>query len=152
VIDDPPAVRATDVAEPETRSPPAAPVRGVRDGYGLLLDRAVVFLRASRPTDVDALLDLHRRVSGRSRYFRFFTGAADVEREVRRLSRPPDADHAVVVAEHDGLVVAVASYERLDVARAELALLVDDDWQGRGVGTLLLERLASYARAAGIAE
>jgi acyl-CoA synthetase (NDP forming)/GNAT superfamily N-acetyltransferase len=152
VIDDPPAVRATDVAAPETRSPPAAPVRGVRDGYGLLLDRAVVFLRASRPTDVDALLDLHRRVSGRSRYFRFFTGAADVEREVRRLSRPPDADHAVVVAEHDGLVVAVASYERLDVARAELALLVDDDWQGRGVGTLLLERLASYARAAGIAE
>lgn len=131
---------------------PAAPVRAVRDGYALLMDRAVVFLRATLPTDAEPLLDLHRRVSGRSRYFRFFSGAADVAREVRRLTRTPDVDHAVVVAERGGLIVGVASYERLDAVQAGLALLVDDRWQNRGVGTLLLERLAAFAGAAGIAE
>ena len=58
----------------------------------------------------------------------------------------------VLVAEHGGSVVGVASYEMLSADQAELAVLVDDAWQGEGIGTLLIEHLAAAARRAGIQE
>jgi Acetyltransferase (GNAT) family len=47
---------------------------------------------------------------------------------------------------------SVASYEILSRAQAEMALLVDDAWQGDGIGSLLIEHLAAVARRAGIQE
>jgi hypothetical protein len=49
-------------------------------------------------------------------------------------------------------VIGVASYERLDADRADLAVLVDDARQGEVTGTLLQELLTARARWAGIAE
>jgi acyl-CoA synthetase (NDP forming) len=50
-------------------------------------------------------------------------------------------------------MVGVASYERLGSSdRAEFAVLVADDWHGRGVGTLLLEELVTHARRHGVEE
>jgi predicted CoA-binding protein/GNAT superfamily N-acetyltransferase len=57
-----------------------------------------------------------------------------------------------LVAEHDGLAVGVASYEILSSAQAEIAVLVDDAWQGDGIGLLLIEHLAAVARRSGIRE
>ena len=49
--------------------------------------------------------------------------------------------------------IALATYVRLhDPRRAEVAFAVADDLHGRGVGTRLLERLATHASAAGIDE
>ena len=64
----------------------------------------------------------------------------------------PNDDHVALLAEHDGLVVGVASYEVLSADRAEMAILVDDAWQGDGIGSLLIEDLTAVARRDGIQE
>ena len=64
----------------------------------------------------------------------------------------PGDDHVALLAEHDGLVVGVASYEVLSGDRAEMAILVDDAWQGDGIGSLLIEHLTAVARRDGIQE
>jgi RimJ/RimL family protein N-acetyltransferase len=110
-----------------------------------------VHVRQARPEDRPALAAMHERLSLRSRYLRYFTGAPNVELDIQRLLRPTDDDHETVVALIDGQLVAVGCYERLDdLGVAEVAFLVDDEHQGRGLGTLLLGELAELAAARGI--
>jgi GNAT superfamily N-acetyltransferase len=66
----------------------------------------------------------------------------------------PDAQGRIValVATAASDVVGVARYDRLPGGdQAELALEVDEDFQGRGLGTALLQRLATFAHDRGIA-
>jgi acyl-CoA synthetase (NDP forming)/GNAT superfamily N-acetyltransferase len=116
----------------------------------LLMDGRIISIRHVRDDDEQSLLDLHRRVSIQSRYYRFFSAGVSFEPEVRRLLACADGDHVALLAEHDHLVIGVGSYVRLDDDTAEFALLVDDLWQDEGVGTLLVESLAAEARRAGI--
>jgi acyl-CoA synthetase (NDP forming)/GNAT superfamily N-acetyltransferase len=115
------------------------------------MDGRIVHVRPVFEGDREALSALYTRASPRSRYLRFFSAGVSVDREVQRLVTPGD-DHVALVAEHDGLAVGVASYEMLSRAQAEIAILVDDDWQGDGIGSLLIEHLAAVARRAGIQE
>jgi GNAT superfamily N-acetyltransferase len=117
----------------------------------LLIDGRIVHVRPVAEADTDALSALYTRASPRSRYLRFFSAGISVDREVERLVTPGD-DHVALVAEHDGLAVGVASYEILSATQAEIAILVDDAWQGDGIGSLLIEHLAAVARGAGIQE
>ena len=117
----------------------------------LLMDGRIVHVRAVCEADAEALSALYTRASPRSRYLRFFSAGVSVDREVQRLLAPGD-DHVALVAEHGGLAVGVASYEILNGGQAELAILVDDDWQGHGIGSLLIEHLTAVARRAGIQE
>ncbi|GAA3515128.1 bifunctional acetate--CoA ligase family protein/GNAT family N-acetyltransferase [Actinocatenispora rupis] len=117
----------------------------------LSADGHIVRIRPGRPHDAPDIGALLRGTSSYNRYLRFFSNAPGaVDAEIARLSRPPDGDHAVLVAEQCGDLLGVASYERLAPDRAELAVLVADDWHGRGVGTLLLEELSAEARRHGI--
>jgi acyl-CoA synthetase (NDP forming)/GNAT superfamily N-acetyltransferase len=116
----------------------------------LLMDGRIVHVRPVSEADKDALSALYGRTSPRTRYLRFFSAGISIDREVRRLM--PGDDHVALLAEHDGLVVGVASYEVLGGDRAELAILVDDAWQGDGIGSLLLEHLTAVARRDGIQE
>ena len=61
-------------------------------------------------------------------------------------------DHEALVAIADGVAVGVARFVRAepDGQRAEVAVAVVDDWQGRGLGTLLLDRLSQRARQEGV--
>jgi acyl-CoA synthetase (NDP forming)/N-acetylglutamate synthase-like GNAT family acetyltransferase len=117
----------------------------------LLMDGRIVHVRPASETDREALVALYTRASPRSRYLRFFTAGISIDREVERLVKPRD-DHVALVAEHDGLAVGAASYEILSSAQAEIAVLVDDAWQGDGIGSLLIEHLAAVARRSGIRE
>jgi acyl-CoA synthetase (NDP forming)/GNAT superfamily N-acetyltransferase len=116
----------------------------------LLMDGRIVHVRPVSEGDKDALSALYGRTSPRTRYLRFFTAGISIDREVRRLM--PGDDHVALLAEHDGLVVGVASYEVLSGDRAEMAILVDDAWQGDGIGSLLIEHLTAVARREGIQE
>jgi acyl-CoA synthetase (NDP forming)/GNAT superfamily N-acetyltransferase len=128
------------------------PPSEVEEGIdALLMDGRIVHVRPVSEEDREALSELYTRVSPRSRYLRFFTAGISIDREVQRLVAPSD-DHVVLLAEHDGLAVGVASYEILNSSQAEIALLVDDAWQGDGIGSLLIEHLAAVARRAGIQE
>jgi acyl-CoA synthetase (NDP forming)/GNAT superfamily N-acetyltransferase len=117
----------------------------------LLMDGRIVHVRPVAEADTEAVSALYTRASPRSRYLRFFSAGISVDREVQRLVTPGN-DHVALVAEHDGLAVGVASYEILSATRAEIAILVDDAWQGDGIGSLLIEHLAAVARRAGIQE
>jgi acyl-CoA synthetase (NDP forming)/GNAT superfamily N-acetyltransferase len=127
-------------------------VRDIEEGVdALLMDGRIVHVRPVSQGDTEVLSALYTRASPRSRYLRFFSAGVAVNREVQRIVTPGD-DHLALVAEHDGLAVGVASYEILNGAQAEIAILVDDAWQGDGIGSLLIEHLAAVARRAGIQE
>lgn len=122
----------------------------------LAADGDIIRLRPVMPDDAAGLADLHARGSADSLRNRFFgaPGAGTLTTEVSRLLRPPADDHDVVVAEQDGTLIGVASYERTSEAdrSAEFAVFVDEAHHGRGIGTLLLEHLAASARRRGVTE
>ena len=123
--------------------------RVVVDADALTMGGRVVHIRQVAPEDRAAVADLLRRASPQSRYLRFFSAAVNLDAEATRLIRP-GGDHLALLAILSGTVVGVASYERLDFRTADLAILVDDAWQGEGIGTLLLEYTAAAARGEGI--
>jgi acetyl coenzyme A synthetase (ADP forming)-like protein len=114
-------------------------------------DGGLVRIRSIRSTDRDELLALDERVSERSIYLRFFTiGRHTADAYVERLLRPPDDDHHALVAVIGDQITGVASFEKVTATAAEIAVLVDDHVQHEGIGTLLIEHLASAASRRGI--
>jgi RimJ/RimL family protein N-acetyltransferase len=90
-----------------------------------------------------------------SRYRRFLSPMPEASgRMARALTELDHRDHDAVVAidEESGEGIGVARYVR-DPSRphvAELALTIVDEWQGRGIGTLLLGALCGRAREEGV--
>ncbi len=127
---------------------PAPPTWG-RDV--LLTDGSTAVLRPVSPEDAPALVALHGRLSGETRRLRYFGAHPRLsDDEVARLVEQDGPDHLALVAERAGLLIGVAQYDRIpgsDVA--EVAFVVDDAFQGLGIGTLLLEYLASEGRRFG---
>jgi RimJ/RimL family protein N-acetyltransferase len=122
-----------------------------------LQDGSVVLLRALRPHERAAVLDVFSRLGDESRRQRFFGP------KPRLTDRDLDDLTAVDGHTHDALVAVVSHDEHAEsigVARfvretddpetAEVAFAVADEWQGRGVGTQLADALARRARAAGV--
>ena len=121
----------------------------------VLRDGSRVRLRQGHSSDKELLLRGFERLSPESRYRRFLAATPELSEEtVRYLTDVDHHDHEAIAAldEKTGEGIGVARYvrdpERRDVA--EVAVTVIDDWQGKGVGTLLLEVLAARARAEGI--
>ncbi len=119
----------------------------------LLADGMTVHLRPIRPEDAEAVVAMHSRFSERTRYLRYFSPYPRIPaRDLRRFVNVDHRDReALVVAAGDDLI-AVGRYERLGeaAADAEVAFVVEDAYQGRGVGSVLLEHLAAAARDAGV--
>src|SRR6266536_21726 len=114
-------------------------------------DGGLVHIRPIRALDREQLLALDTRVSERTIYLRFFTIARHAaDAYVERLLRPPSDEHEALVAVIGDQLTGVASFERLTATTAEIAVLVDDHAQHEGIGTLLIEHLASAARRRGI--
>ncbi|MFC7331100.1 GNAT family N-acetyltransferase [Marinactinospora rubrisoli] len=121
--------------------------------HALLTDGGIVRLRPATPADTAEVRRMHRTMSAENRRMRFFVPGPRAGDEVaERLCRPPDSAHAALVAILADEIVGVAGYERAgEEPTAEISLAVADHVHGRGVGTLLLEHLASHARRSGIA-
>lgn len=118
----------------------------------LAADGSCIRIRPAHRGDVAALVALHEEVSDRSRCLRFFTADAySGRRFVDKLfydDRP--GGRVVLVAERAGQLVGMAVYFPVAPEEAEIAFLIADRCHGLGVGTLLLEQLASIARERGI--
>jgi GNAT superfamily N-acetyltransferase len=120
-----------------------------------LRDGSRVQVRPVRKADAGLLLRGFERLSEESRYRRFLCSMPELsEAMVRYLTDVDHHDHEAIVAldAATGEGVGVARYvrDRNRPERAEAAVTVIDDWQGRGLGTLLLELLGVRAREAGI--
>jgi GNAT superfamily N-acetyltransferase len=122
------------------------------DGWDALLsDGSVVRIRPATEADEDRLLALHEAASDRSIYLRYFSLSRRAgDRYVDKVLHG-GAEEIVLVAEQhgdrgrDGRLHAAGR-----TADGEVAMLVADSHQRRGVGTLLLEHLAAVARQAGM--
>jgi len=114
-------------------------------------DGGLVHIRSVSAHDLPALQDLHARSSDRSIYLRFFSlSRIPADQYLVRLTRPSSRDHHALAACIRGEIVGVAAFERVSHGSAEFALLVEDAQQHEGIGTLLLEHLASVARHSGV--
>ena len=114
----------------------------------VLRDGSTLRFRPIRPDDAEALLALHDRLSRQSQKFRFFGLAASYAGEVSRLLQADHDNEFVLVAEAGKRLIGAATYVRdpARVERAEVSFAIADAVQGRGVGTRMLEMLASIAR------
>jgi acyl-CoA synthetase (NDP forming)/GNAT superfamily N-acetyltransferase len=104
------------------------------------------------PDDADGLVALHSRLSERTRYFRYFGAYPRIpQRDLKRFSTVDHHDRVAFLALLGDDIVAVGRYERLDGGpSAEVAFVVEDAHQGRGLGSILLEHLAAAASECGL--
>ena len=120
----------------------------------LASDGATVHVRPIRPDDADALVALHARFSDRTRYLRYFSPYPRIPpRDLERFVNVDHHDREAFVACSADEIIAVGRYERLGPAggrAAEVAFVVEDAYQGRGIGSVLLEHLAAAARENGL--
>lgn len=117
-------------------------------------DGTQVDVRPISGDDKDALRAAFEQLSLRSRYERFLSPLDHLSPTMLRyLTEVDHRDHEALVAfdVDKGELVGVGRYVREDdPAIAEAAITVADDWHGRGLGTALLQSLATRARAEGI--
>ena len=114
-----------------------------------------VMLRPLRPEDIDIESAFVGGLSPETRHNRLLGGAITVTREyLERLTRVDYARDMALAATlmlEKEVLIGVARYvlDR-DDAGAEFAVVIDDAWQGRGIGGRLLQRLAEIARRRGV--
>ena len=118
----------------------------------VVADGGTVHLRPIRPDDADRLAAFHSRLSKETVYNRFFAYRpvlSDVD--VARFTQVDHHDRVALVATLNDDIVGVVRYDRRpDLDDAEVAFVVEDAHQGRGLGPLLLEHLGAAARERGI--
>jgi acyl-CoA synthetase (NDP forming)/GNAT superfamily N-acetyltransferase len=124
-----------------------------READVLLSDGSAVHMRPIRPEDAPAIVEFHSRMSDRTRYLRYFSPYPRIpERDLARFVNVDHHDREAFVIVSGDRIMAVGRYERLgpDSPEAEVAFVVEDAHQGRGIGSVLLEHLAEAARENGI--
>ena len=131
------------------------PQAGWKDQTLTLPSGVEIPFRVVRPDDAPALQRLHSRCSERTIYLRFFGSMKELSDEKARYFASTDSsDHFGLVAldpEDPNEIIAVARYARQPGGeRAEYAALVEDRWQGHGVGARLTRRLIEQARDNGV--
>ncbi|MEX2654475.1 MAG: GNAT family N-acetyltransferase [Acidimicrobiia bacterium] len=119
----------------------------------LLKDGSHIQLRPVTPDDKPLIADGFSRLSARARYLRFLVPSDRLS--TRQLAYLAEVDHHNHVAWGvlDGDASAgIGRWVRLDTdpSAADVAITVLDDYQGRGIGRLLLQVLAVSARARGV--
>lgn len=120
-----------------------------RTDVAVLRDGRVVEVRPVEPEDKPRILRFLQDLSVDTVYSRFFSLTPDLARQAAACT---DEGCFGLLAVPLGQVFAVghAGYWLLQASRAEMAIAVADDYQGRGLGSVLLRRLADAARRTGV--
>ena len=123
--------------------------------FALLKDGASVLIRPATPADVPIVEELMKGLSRQSLQMRFMGGVAQVSRrfvEELCINDPKERYCLLVIQgeEPNEKVIGLGNYIGMGGGkRAEVAFMVADEHQGRGIGTLVLERIAGAAAGNG---
>ena len=123
-----------------------------------LRDGSYIHIRPIRPEDAPRLQELYGRLSRDTAYHRFFTVMKRLPPDWAQVLATVDYRRRLaLVAEHDGPpgvgveIIAVGRYEPTDEPdTVEVAFVVEDGWQGRGLGTILVREVLDSSAARGI--
>lgn len=119
----------------------------------ILRDGRVAELRKPQntPAERQRLRNLFRGASADSLYFRFFHVVSELQdSELDRMLSLGGSNNYSLVADAGDNLLAIGNYVLISPDSAEVAFFVDDQLQGKGLGTLLLEHLAQHAWITGI--
>ncbi|GAA3794958.1 bifunctional GNAT family N-acetyltransferase/acetate--CoA ligase family protein [Sphaerisporangium flaviroseum] len=118
----------------------------------VLADGGTAHLRPIRPEDADILRAFYSRLSDQSIYFRFFGPRPRLsDREITWFTTVDYVNRVALIATLGTEMVAVVRFDRMEEQdSAEVAFLVEDAHQGRGVASVLMEHLRAAARERGI--
>jgi RimJ/RimL family protein N-acetyltransferase len=115
-----------------------------------LPDGACVFIRSATPTDGERLQRMFYRLSPTTIYRWCFLPAARQAHWAQTLANVANLDyhnHYAIVASVQNEIVGIARYDRSGASQeAEFGIVIEDAWQGRGLGKRLLSALMSEAR------
>jgi acyl-CoA synthetase (NDP forming)/RimJ/RimL family protein N-acetyltransferase len=124
----------------------------------LLKNGQGIILRPARPEDLPDVESFMKRVSHESLYMRFMAAISAVSPDIiKELCAGDFKNRGCLLAktgdETDSKVIGLGNYVSIGNGRtAEVAFLIEDNYQGKGIGTLMLERLAGLAVANGFVE
>ncbi|GAA2818129.1 bifunctional GNAT family N-acetyltransferase/acetate--CoA ligase family protein [Kitasatospora paracochleata] len=125
----------------------------------LLRDGGTARIRPITPADADRLVEFYEQVSDQSKYFRFFAPYPRLsDKDVRRFTHHDYVNRVGLAAVVRDRFIATVRYDRTDAdgrpsttgTEAEVAFLVQDAHQGRGVASALLEHIRAVAQERGI--
>ncbi len=115
-------------------------------------DGSSVVIRPLASGDEAAIASWFSGLGVETRHARFLGPLDRLDR--RMLSELARVDHvdreAIAAIAPDGTTVGIARYIRIKPSSAEVAVAVGDEWRGRGIASMLLERVTARARSAGI--
>ncbi|MDT0446138.1 bifunctional acetate--CoA ligase family protein/GNAT family N-acetyltransferase [Streptomyces johnsoniae] len=142
------------------RTPAQPPYPAHWEADVVLRDGGTAHIRPIAPDDADRLVGFYERVSDQSKYYRFFAPYPRLsDRDVHRFTHHDYVDRVGLAATVGGEFLATVRYDRVDeqgnaasapADRAEVAFLVQDAHQGRGLASALLEHVAAVARERGV--
>ncbi|MDQ6938065.1 MAG: GNAT family N-acetyltransferase, partial [Actinomycetota bacterium] len=118
----------------------------------VVTDGGTVHLRPMTPGDAQAVVAFHAKLSDRSRYLRYFSAYPRIpDKDLHRFTRVDHVDRVALVVWLAGEIIGIGRFDRLERgSQAEVAFVIADAHQGRGIGSILLEHLAAAARERGI--
>ena len=117
----------------------------------VLRDGTVARLRPIRPSDAEGIHRFHAGQSEESIYLRFFAPIRRLsERDVERFTNVDYVDRMALVALIRDEIIGIGRYDRIAPTSAEVAFNISDHYQGKGIGSVLLEHLAAIAQEHGI--
>jgi acyl-CoA synthetase (NDP forming)/GNAT superfamily N-acetyltransferase len=117
----------------------------------LLKDGSTAHVRPIRAEDKDLMVEFYSRVSDTSKYYRFFSPMPTLsDRDVARFTEVDHVGRVAFVVLLKDRMIAVGRYDVVEPGEAEVAFLVQDEHQGRGIAQVLLEHLAQAARERGL--
>ena len=148
----PPSVQPEQLPRPSIRPYPSQYIHQWQ-----FKDGTPVTIRPIRPEDEPLMVQFHKTLSERSVYLRYFCSLSlstrvEHERLVRICFASYDRGFALVAERKNpetsaSEVLGVGRFSAITPEEAEAAVLVSDQWQGRGLGTELLASVAQVARA-----
>ncbi len=129
--------------------PPGYPVEWEADV--VLSDGSVAHLRPITPADGELIREFHAGQSEESIYLRFFAPLHELsDRDVHRFTVIDYDERVALVATHLDKIIGVGRYDKLNETTAEVAFNVSDNYQGKGIGSILLEHLALVGLDSGV--